>query len=400
MMPETYPDTVCADCLDDEALKTFIRANLTSEDCGYCQRSAEQPLAADLNDLVAEIEDGIEFEWTDPANELAYETAEGGYQGEVLDAQDLFDRIGLPTSIDLLGEAMIAKLRDKAWCERDYYAGPTEDRLMYGWNEFKDRVKHGSRYFFLNDDGMDVVRGPADFGPAAVLDRLGKAIQAAGMLRQIEIHESIYRARIHHESRELSLATDLGTPPREHAVFPNRASAAGIPMFYGSLEAETALTEILQEEVAEGKVATVGQFRVARPLQIIDLTAIPLKPSLYDRAHRNLRSAAEFLKGFEDDFSAPVEKNGMEHIEYVPTQVVTEYFRHVFRHEGRQIDGLKYRSARRSGGTCLVLFCESDGCRDQAIGWEAIPGAVLGLQSTEKFTRARTNALRVEGRGR
>jgi hypothetical protein len=56
-------------------------------------------------------------------------------------------------------------------------------------------------------------------------------------------------------------------------------------------------------------------------------------------------------------------KDGREHIDYVPTQVVTEYFRHVFKDgDGQPVKGILYPSARQDGGVCCVLFFEADQC--------------------------------------
>ena len=44
----------------------------------------------------------------------------------------------------------------------------------------------------------------------------------------------------------------------------------------------------------------------------------------------------------------------------VPPQVVTEFVRTEFRHEGMPLDGIRYRSARHEGGNSLVLFASQD----------------------------------------
>ena len=62
------------------------------------------------------------------------------------------------------------------------------------------------------------------------------------------------------------------------------------------------------------------------------------------------------MGGFIEDFRKPVEKDGREHINYVPTQIVTEYFRSVVKIGGGTVDGVRYRSSRRKDGICCVLF--------------------------------------------
>jgi hypothetical protein len=46
------------------------------------------------------------------------------------------------------------------------------------------------------------------------------------------------------------------------------------------------------------------------------------------------------------------------HIEYVPTQVITEYLRAAKTLEDLNIDGIRYASARHEGGVSLALFCD------------------------------------------
>ena len=82
--------------------------------------------------------------------------------------------------------------------------------------------------------------------------------------------------------------------------------------------------------------------------------------------------------------SRPVELDNMEHLEYVPTQVITEWFRHVFRtSEGEQIDGIVYPSARKSGGVCCALFVSNTECCDVSPGWEADTTMLLAMSSVE-----------------
>lgn len=47
----------------------------------------------------------------------------------------------------------------------------------------------------------------------------------------------------------------------------------------------------------------------------------------------------------------------------MPRQIVTEYFRRVFRDaEDHAIDGIIYRSSREGGARAFVLFCENAQC--------------------------------------
>ena len=48
---------------------------------------------------------------------------------------------------------------------------------------------------------------------------------------------------------------------------------------------------------------------------------------------------------------------------------MTEYFRHVFHADGTTpIDGIMYRSSRRPGDVCYVLFVDNEHCIDGETG--------------------------------
>lgn len=60
--------------------------------------------------------------------------------------------------------------------------------------------------------------------------------------------------------------------------------------------------------------------------------------------------------------SEPVSKNGQEHIDYVASQIVSEFFAKEFRTEdGERIDGLTYPSSIRPGGANVILFPPANG---------------------------------------
>lgn len=64
-----------------------------------------------------------------------------------------------------------------------------------------------------------------------------------------------------------------------------------------------------------------------------------------------------FLLDFANKISERVEKDGREHIDYVPSQVVCEYFAKIFQpNDDSPLDGMAYESAARHGGTNIVLF--------------------------------------------
>jgi hypothetical protein len=93
---------------------------------------------------------------------------------------------------------------------------------------------------------------------------------------------------------------------------------------------------------------------------MVNLAALPPVPSVFDPEQRKYYHDLVFLHGFTRDLSASVVLDGREHIEYVPTQVVTEYMRWL---PDVAIDGILFTSAQ-NGGTSCVIFCGSEGCAD------------------------------------
>ena len=61
---------------------------------------------------------------------------------------------------------------------------------------------------------------------------------------------------------------------------------------------------------------------------MIDMTALPELPSLFEDVAQRYDTVL-FLRRFAEDIVLPIELDGREHIEYVPTQVFTEYLRYV-----------------------------------------------------------------------
>src|SRR5689334_4012331 len=78
---------VCAKCVNDEFLAGMVNANLVETKCDYCGAVSRDriPIAAPVGVLIASVGRAVNWYWTDPANELPYESREGGYQGEVID---------------------------------------------------------------------------------------------------------------------------------------------------------------------------------------------------------------------------------------------------------------------------------------------------------------------------
>ncbi|MER9262820.1 MULTISPECIES: RES family NAD+ phosphorylase [unclassified Mesorhizobium] len=169
----------------------------------------------------------------------------------------------------------------------------------------------------------------------------------------------LIRARHQAKKGQFRTAADLGPPPKTLAKA-NRMSPLGIVVFYASQESATALAEVADEA---GTFA-VGAFETLRDATILALTNLPPVPSMFweipDSMEYDPRPRRRFLQEVESDISRPIARDDKIHIEYVPTQIVAEFLRTVTTIDGRQVDGVRYRSTRRAGGSSIVLFANQD----------------------------------------
>jgi RES domain len=261
--------------------------------------------------------------------------------------------------------------------------------LRYSWEAFSELVKHGTRFVFFRLSTPDL--GPGESEPYEFLDSLRNTVVEANLVRTIELRQKWFRAHRHPPTEILSGAARLGTPPPKFASH-NRMSPAGISMLYASGDCATAVAEI-RSGTPSHDIFTVAEFENTRELRILDLSTIEAVPSLFDPERRHMRMALIFLRHFAEEISRPISEIEKPY-EYVPTQVMTEYFRHLF-HQPReirlppfplpledvsashsppstyietypQLDGIAFRSSKQLGGVNYTLFIEPEMCGNSA----------------------------------
>jgi hypothetical protein len=354
---------VCAEHVEDYALAKLIAENVTSARCTYCGSEG----AVHIDVLVERIGSSLPEEWGNADDEGV--GWEGGYVGETYDTYDLITEAGdPPLNHSELIEDVVRALPQHTWAQRDFYRLRTDLRLRYGWKEFASTVKHHRRYFF-SDHGRDT-DDPDYVAPGALLEAIGEALRSGGLVRALT-DEPIYRVRPHSLQEHPRTAAELGAPPAEKIDKSSRMSPAGVPMFYGALDRDTAAIEA-REANPNAEASTMGIFNARKAARIVDLSAPPELPSLYDPDRRHLRHGLSFLRHFVSEISKPFVPDGYIHIEYVPTQVVTEWLRTRFDPgQGHPLVGVLYQSSRNPGGVNVSLFIDSDGACDPDIERDA-----------------------------
>ncbi|MYM30672.1 RES domain-containing protein [Duganella sp. CY15W] len=337
---------VCSSCFSDPDLRDWVRENGGPRGCGYCGKH-DSP-TADLEDVVTRIESCIERYYGRAVDQMSFCSAEGGYLGKHWDSWDMLDKVGLALPRDSDGRlhgAIVRKMRDEPWCAFDVGALDLDDALWTSWERFCNTIKHQRRFFF-HASGRD---SQDSLTPASLLNRIAIDIENLGLVVDLSAGLGLWRARPDLAKRRRVSASDFGPPPIEFALQSNRMNAAGIPMLYLASSATTAVKETRVEQ------AKVGLWRSQRSIRVLDLRRLPPVPTVFSDEPRALAHTIRFLHNFSDDIMKPVARNNSVHIEYLPSQVVTEFMRDYKFSEG-PLDGVAYGSTVHPRGWNIAFF--------------------------------------------
>jgi hypothetical protein len=355
------PDThVCEKCFGDDGLIEFIRDNGEDGICSYCGQ--ESDTVCDLESVVAHIVESVTTEWMDAADSgTPYESREGGYQGKTFDTYDLLmDEEPIEAESHELFVDIVHTINVGLWA-REFVMPYEEMKVENDWDVLVDAIKHHARFVIFHDSAARLFGENFSwhFGdPRSAIKDIARTIERLGMVRILPRDTPIYRARCTDIDMDLNTACQMGTVPYRQASQSNRMSPAGIPMFYGALTPQTARAEIGIND--RSGVVHCGTFYPSRDLVLIDFTEQLYIPSIYSQDNVN-RSSIRLMRGFVEDFSRPISRDNFEHVEYIPTQVITEYLRLNYLHEGDRIDGILFNSAQHEG-VCCVLFVDNEHC--------------------------------------
>lgn len=281
---------------------------------------------------------------------------EGGYQGGTLDTWDLVGQFDAVLVGDGLAEAVCEALVDEAWVAKDWAVPAVEEQLTKAWDRFCQAVKFETRYVMWRKPADSSHRDPGEVDPARVLDAVGDLVNfyPEHLTAELDPRMPLWRARAHGRGGEVGTAKELGTTPVDKSQN-NRMSPAGIPMFYGALDSDTAIAEATQGK--SDPLVTVAAFHVTASATLLDLTRLKPVPSIF-AADGDERGQWHFLHHFERTLRA---KPSKDEIDYVPTQIVTEYFLKIF-DGGGHFDGIQYLSDVVEGQTCIVLDLRNEAC--------------------------------------
>lgn len=345
---------VCAECVEDAYLKNAIESEACATECDYCGASSEEDIAAPFDTVMELVAGAVHYYFSDPNHSgVPYE---GGWIIPPKDTADVLMSIDLECHDDLFEDIRDSFYTD-AWVEAaggHWASSHPHEVYSYSWHSFSRWVKHETRFFFRDAPYGNDFDEPQQIAPNKILSVVASLVSNAGLVKTRAAGETLYRVR----ERKLgatwpALEKELGAPPSEIASA-GRMNPAGISYCYLAIEQPTAIAEVIRNTPS---TAVLASFTTTRNIRVLDLTALADLPSIFDPDRRDEGEVLRFLGRFISAICERVEQDGRVHIEYVPSQVVSEYFALIYQDGDRQgIDGIAYPSSVVDGGRNIVLF--------------------------------------------
>lgn len=261
------------------------------------------------------------------------------------DTQEMMDDNGCLTDNEELNNDLINVFYDQQWIKKDAFEPWKDDRLSMQWKSFSEAVKHTCRYTFLANGSEKSDSGPL----SEILYSLGEIISSNDIFKLLNEDTVLYRARGLKPSDKDTGKFDEITSPPDKVAGQCRMSPAGVSMFYAAFDKDTILKECIHSE--EDDRFMIGAFHPIRPLRVLDLTSLPI-PSIWMTGWEGV----SFLHSFHKDITQPLSDKDRADVDYIPSQVFTEYLRLMFKDkDDNKIDGLIYNSSK-VGSKNIVLF--------------------------------------------
>ena len=284
---------------------------------------------------------------------------DGGFIVPPIDIAEVLYELGFDGRPDFLQAVIDAEANgnDFVRAADGHWAGShPHEILSSAWHLFSEAIKHETRFHFANTPRSGVA-SPYEIDVADVLPAIAERLRP--QMRALPVGTAVYRARVRRRGEKWQPTADqMGPPPKSRRRPCGRMNPAGIPYLYTAFDNITAWREVGIVGRTSKSVFT-ATFALTRPLWVMDLTALPPVPSLFDVANKEVREQALIVRAFVEAIGAPVTKDGQEHIDYVPSQVICEYLAQVFGPgDGRTLGGLIYPSSVQDGGKNLVVFPE------------------------------------------
>lgn len=345
-------ELVCSHHIEENYLKKFIIKNGKKGKCDYCECNRK---VIELSEVLKLIVNGINYYYEDPNNSRYYnKDSIYGFDGNIMPFNEMFNDLELEINDSNLYDDIIKYLGNESlYCLINEYTSESE-YYHETWNNFKCIVKNKARYVFHFENQFS---GFNTGNPIDILDKVQHSIEHFNLYREIKTTEKLFRCRQHKIKRQIdNFGKEIASNPTVKCKFNNRMSPAGISMFYCSPHIDVAINEVVNFSNTDKPYYTTAFFVPKKNLKLVDFTKLPKKPSAFDSKNNGQIETLFFLKDFVKDISKPIDENDAI-IDYVPTQIVTEYIRF---NPNLKVDGLIYPSSKDNEKENYVLFMDHE----------------------------------------
>ena len=332
---------ICFECFRNNGIKKFIKEVKKLGNCNFCPQ--DNIYIRGFQEVVEYIIQCIKHEYEEHPNGM-------------FNIKDVLNDKNFKCSTYPYTEIIKALLESSysLKSETNFKDNPIEtQKLIVIWDRFKETIKKQNR-FFIKNYSLSYNSLGEEYFPSVILDRIIECLRENECISEIKEGDYIFRARSFFEAKEYN-AKNLGYPTEAYR-YSTRMSPLGIPAFYASTEQDVAVNEVRQSVGQPAKKFIVGCWVFNKDINVVDFTKIPKREiDFFDLKLQKKKDEADFLKEFSKTVSEPIRKDKQEHIEYIPTQALSEFIKMSF----KDIYGIAYSSnTNTSNSKNLCLFPE------------------------------------------
>ncbi len=357
-LPQLGEKYTCSKHFDDTYLKQYILDNAQPGQCSYCGSNTR---VIDIHDFMEYVMTRITSHYGNPGDEALYLESSfyddkdeeipgfkrvGGFVTPAFaihfeSARELLFELELVADDEKLNKDIEACFLYDDWIQHAPYMMTKGQELSFLWKMFARMVMHEQRFTFFKRKEFSGENLTEDNGLMDILTELGNLISENGLCRTILKGTEVFRCRFTRDGDIVRLFEDITSAPANLAK-QSRMSPAGISMFYGAFDYDTAMLESSPDGLPTKKPHVAGRFTTITDLTILDLTNLPL-PSFWMPSDWE---GIGFLHSFSWEITKPIKRDDRIHIEYIPSQVFTEYLRYIYQPANNgTIDGVMYKSS-------------------------------------------------------
>jgi hypothetical protein len=339
---------VCVEHFTDPVLAEAVigltdRDPLTGHACDFCVHPIP---GADLDDVAEFVSEAIHRHYETAADAgMPWDQEDGCWAFSTTDTTDVVWGLGGIETAEVV-DAIVERLEPEDWVPQNDPMRSEAEVLRGSWVAFQEHVMHVSRFLMA----------------PAIVEAIRDEVE---LIEVVQIGTPVYRARSFDGPLPFRKPHQLVGPPASLSRA-GRMNAAGIPVLYAAMDAETAAAEVF-----DGKeYAALIELRTLEELTVLNLTEPPWHSPFDPQVSLRRYRLASFLRSFAQEITRPIVRDERVHHEYVPAQMMSEFLRWRLLPTGRELDGIKYRSSRGEAAN-IVLFVGPLGC---------LPDSELGEQ--------------------